>query len=332
MAYKRVRTCLFIFLATLFIRPFIFAQEIGFVKFDLNVDSVSIIINNDFNGVRTISTEDSISLGKGLNLVNLSVPFDRFYEVYVQIIPGKTKVVSHEFSEKIPSKYILERNYAAARYYNVNAFIITDSDSKITVGNSTLGVGFAKFTQKIGLYSILIENEDFGTSSINYLNNDRYYITLFEKYTRPEKPTAQFLSIIPGGSQFYKKQIGKSALFFSGTTVFFGVGISANNSYKKELQTFNELKEQYNNTENESLAFELGNQVEKQQKEVRRKDNMRRAFFGLGILSYSLNIFDAFKSTPDGGYRKEQPIEFYLTNNQETLGSASVSMRYNFKN
>lgn len=101
--------------------------------------------------------------------------------------------------------------------------------------------------------------------------------------------------------------------------------------YNSELNTFNDLKEQYNNTNNEQTALELGDQIERQQSVVKKQDNQRIALFSLTAIIYAFNIYDALTSKPEGGYRSNTDIDFYLTN--EVAGNnryTTLSLRYDF--
>ena len=87
---------------------------------------------------------------------------------------------------------------------------------------------------------------------------------------------------------------------------------------------FNDLVELYKKTKNEQKAFELGNQIELLQDEVKHLDSKKNLFLGTTLCLYALNIVDAFRSKPKGGFRKSTfNVEFEIDN--------EARIRFNFK-
>ena len=176
-----------------------------------------------------------------------------------------------------------------------------------------------KLTQHFNL--LRIENPYRGTKEIELTNEP--YLQVLELYKKPTKQIAQTLSLIPGFSQVYKKQYLKGSVFLVSNMLAFNLYSKAVDEYSTEKDRFNLLVGEYNTTQNEVEAFELGNQLEALQSEIKDLDARKNLFLGTTIGLYALNIFDAFRSKPKGGYRTNNfNIEFEV--------DSDATVRFNF--
>lgn len=308
-----------------------FSQEKGYLKFDVNVDSISIIVDNNFEEVKTISSEDSLFIGIGSRLINISTPFDTYYEKYVRILAKGTTIIKHSFDKNLAPILAIKKNNAAKKYYAADVMIVTDFDTEIFYEDSLIGIGFAKAETGIGISRFQLKNPDFGTSDFEIERSNTAFILPRKLYRRPHRSSARVLSFFPGASQFYKKQYGRSSILFTATTALIVMGANAHNTYQKELSIFNGLVSNYNKSTDEQRAFELGNLVDSQHEKVKKADNSRRIFIGAIISTYAFNIIDAFLKEPTGGYRKEKSLDFYLTRESGLIGnSTKATFSYHF--
>lgn len=289
------------------------AQEYGYLKFDLNTDSATLIIDYDYKNIKSVSDNDSIKVSFGSHHINLSTPLKGQVNKNIYVYQDSTIVVRHNFLGNKLNIHSFDGNYAASQFFNASVIILTDQDSDIYYQNSYQGTGFAMINA-IPFSSnnkITIENKFYGTKTVS--TNAYPYLSVFEHYRRPKKSTSQFLSFVPGASQFYKKDFLKSGFFIAGTTGLVISGIFENHRYASEKNTFNRLLQRYNQASTEQEALRLGNLTQKQHNKLERANTRRQVIWGAALLLYGINIYDGLTSTPRDGFRKTKPISFYLS-------------------
>lgn len=310
----------------------IFAQDpTGFVKFQFNTDSAYVVQGTSYFDLYKVASEDSLQLNVGTQILKLFTPADKSGSIYVRIFKDSTITLTHTFNTGKITPESIDNNVAARYYYDANVMVVSDEDSEIYFNGEYQGTGFAKFNTLGNLGELEIKNPDFGQTkrrlnvpdqSLNFIRND----------LRPIKSVSRFYSIFPGGSQLYKKQHLKAALFSASTVALFTYAGIKSSEYNKELDVFNEYQEKYDNAATEQDALRLGDLTESHQNKVQRLDNQRKYLLLTGLLIYGYNIYDAFISTPAGGYAKnDKNLEFYLSQEQVSgITKTSGTLRYNF--
>lgn len=323
----------YLFYFLIFLFPFsLSAQEnFGYLKFNLNVDSAYVVTNNDFFVTQKIANGDSILLETGTNLINVSVPFDEPINTYKAIFNNATVILSHNFESGEISPETMNDNVAARYYHDANIMVLTDDDSKVFFDGKSAGTGFAKTDSDKRKISVLIRNPDFGSQKFN-VQVQQGGINFVEAYRRPKKSNARIFSVIPGASQVYKRQYIKGIGFSTSTAVLFFFAGRKFQQYSEELDLFKRYKYRYNQALDEAEALEWGYRTEKQQDIVTKIDNQRKFFLISGLMVYGLNIYDAFSSTPTGGYyNKKHGLKFYLSRDKIGESYSTVgTIQYNF--
>lgn len=308
------------------------SAQSGYLKFEFNTDSAHLVLDNDVVGLVKIASGDSINLLVGTHIVELYTPFDKEYLSFPYIKQDTTITISHEFRTDNLTLRTVRNNFATADYLNANIIIITDENTNIIYEGNSVGFGFSSLNLPFGNHEIMIKNPDYGTSKIRITPNPARPLSVFLAYKKPDKLVSRTLSFLPGTSQMYKKQILKGSLLSVSTATLLIGSIKSSKNYNNELSEFNKLKQEYNQAFTEQEALRLGDLVTKKQKLVTKYDNRRRFFIGSLILVYAYNIYDAFASHPNGGYRtKQKPLEFYLSSKNSQLGVVnSGTFKINF--
>lgn len=284
----------------------------SYIKLDLNVDSVKINIDNDFENIRYYQNGDSIALSPGQHYFVLTWPLDEPAEYYRTLSAGNTTVLMHRFdtSGQITNK-TLNRNYAARDYFGSNLMLQTDPDSEIWYRGQKVGEGFLKLNAARGLQQFEIRNPDFGNRRIEITNNANR-VTYGSVYARPEKKFTLIFSPIPGASQLIKRQKKKAFVLFGSAVLTGGLLGLSNHLYKNELSELRDIRGRYRAASTIEDAERLGVQLDEQQDVVNRNELYRNLSLIPIAAVLTWNIYDAFFSEPNGGYRKSIPIRTYL--------------------
>lgn len=307
------------------------AKSSGFLKFDLNVDSATVVVNNNYYSIKRIANGDSLRLPTSVNLINISVPFDSKKESYVTIYEDSTIPFRHEFHTEEITPKSMDGNVAAKFHFDANVMIITDDDSEIYYNDELIGVGFTSFIMRFSEGSITVKNSDFGIKRYALKIRDSR-VNLREYYRRPKKESARLFAFVPGASQLYKRDYFKAIGFATLSTYLFKTTAEKFIEYNREMEIFHEYVFNYNQQTNEREAIRLGDLAESQQDKLQQIDNERRGFLLSSLIVYAINIFDAYISTPKGGYQNDQKtLKFYLSQEANSRNlSTSATLRYNF--
>ncbi len=287
--------------------------QYGYIRFNVNADSVLLIVDLDTENARSISNGTIVQLKPGSHLIQLSTPlgFVRPRDIFIN--RGDTITFYGKFPEsnRIPISNF-HMNPSTKSYFGKDGLIVTDSTTKIYQDDELIGTGKALIDlPKDGSSNIKFESPYFGSKSNTFKGESTFQV--MEHYRQPKKSTTQALSILPGVSQVYKRQYLKGGVFLATNLISMNFYFNTANEYSREQNRFDELVLQYNATRNEQTAFELGNQIETLQGEIKDLETRKNILFGTTIGIYALNVFDAFRSKPKGGYRTNNfNIEFEI--------------------
>jgi hypothetical protein len=286
--------------------------DYGYLKFKLNVDSATLVANNNYYELRKVANGDSVKLPPGTNLINLSVPFDKKKERYIPIYADSTIILAHDFKKNNFVAEAMNDNVAARYYFDSNVMILTDDESEVFLDDTLMGKGFVKFSMKKASAQITIRNPYFGKK--NYpLKIRGHRVNFREFYRRPKESTARAFAFIPGAAQFYKRQSLKSLAFAGASSFLFISTFKKFNTYQSAYNTFKTYKSKYKVAQTESQAKKWGDLAELQQNKVRKIDNQRKIFLISSILVYAYNVYDGINSKPVGGYQNDnKPFRFYI--------------------
>tara|TARA_R110000868_G_scaffold378658_7_gene644218 strand:+ start:13985 stop:14989 length:1005 start_codon:yes stop_codon:yes gene_type:complete len=317
------------FLLLLFTISSINAQEIGYIKFEFNIDSAVVVLDSDLLGRQTIGSGDSLRLITGTHLIQVYPPLDEKQESFKFVYPDSTVVMKFNFSNTNISTNAVDGNFASQDYFDSNFMLVTDRDSEIYLRGELIGTGFVKLNSLFRAIELTVKNPDFGSKSIDFSIGDG--VAVYEYYRRPSESLAKSLSVLPGISQFYKKQVLKGLGLSAATISLVALGISKTTEYSAEEKNFISLRNRYNDATDEQEAFLLGNLTEEQHDIITKLDTQRKLLFGSALLMYAFNIYDGYTSTPKGGYKNAKPLNFYLSIEDGTFGSVNTAtLRVNF--
>lgn len=321
---------LFILIST--IHNHVTAQETGFLKFEFNVDSIVVVFDRDNVAARMIASGDSVELVTGTHIIEAYSPFDVKSITYRLVYKDSTRIIKYDFEVNNISKASITGNLATERELNANVLLMVDHDSEVYMGNRLLGAEFIKTNIPFKYVELTVRNPDFGSKTLSL--NLEPGINVFEHYRRPSELLSKTLSVVPGASQIYKKQVLKGTGLALVNLGLILATVNKTKEYKDAEREFFSLRKQYNDAIDEERAFILGNLTEEKQDEVVKLDNQRRVLLGSTMLVYAYNVFDALTSKPKGGYRNDRPLRFYLSQEVGTYGltnQATIQLNFGAK-
>ncbi len=304
-----------------------------YLKVVTNTDSLYVRSTDYENSIRRIASGDSILYKPGNRMISISHPFAEEFKTREVIEEGKTTVIEHRFRLREPSTVTLSDNLATRPHYGSNLIIVSDDDSEININGEYLGLGAVKLNYRTGPVDVLINNPSTGKQSYsgNITNLPAEKAIVINAYTKPVKSLSQVLGILPGLSQWYKRQRLKSALISGGFLALGGITMERNAQYNREISEFNRIKRLYNRADTEERALEFGMQLENQHSITKRVDNQRIVFLGLTSIVYMYNLYDALFNEPKSGFRKKTDIGFYFQQNSiSDQPFTSMTLKYAF--
>lgn len=284
--------------------------DYGYLKIRANIDSLYVVINEDFINYHVVSRADSIKLPVGEHKVRLIS--NKIYDFNDEVLIEKdyTYTMAINFDFEINPLSLRRLSSFPRIAWGGNLLVYTDTDSDIHINGVHMGTGFASINLEEGSYVLSTSNNMAGSSSrLIYLENSR--LSVQRLYNKPDKFTSRALSIAPGFSQVYKNEIPKGIIIAVLTGSAGIAGFNYLNSYNKTNGKYLDAIENYNNAVLESDVYFYGNLAESLRSTAVDHAKRRDVFLTLAAIFYAYNLWDAWRS-PKSGYRirdRSDPFE-----------------------
>lgn len=289
---------------------FCYAQKVqspgkGYLELDLNIstESVYIVLNDNWDDWKAILIGEPVALPEGRQKVTVIAKGLQDATSYVDIKAGKTIhkniTMVNVNIDGTGSSYQWIRN-------GVNFSIITDDDSEIFIDGKWIALGSFEVHIPLGKHKIEAVHPS-GAKREKEVNINSYRLTKLEMYNKPLEGRAKLLSLVPGGSQLYKKQSMKGYAFLGLTVTGFILAGVYEHSYIQSNEEYEEINNSYRNSSkytSEEVLLLIAEKAEEQYKIAKNDAKIRDIFFYSAIGIYALNILDALLSTPQAGYRQ----------------------------
>lgn len=284
------------------------SQKYGFVHFEVEPDTVFLYLDNDYRNLIKLRDGETLKLSADyyrLLIFGKDIP-DRILSIEVKESEVDTVGIRVPKTQSADNK---SPTYAAYRW-NANIMLFSDSETLISIdGSDYFSYGSIRANLPPGVHRVRFESIT-GESYDVFLEVNSYQLKTYEKYFKPVKSAARFAGVIPGVSQFYKKQPikGFSAIALMGITA--GLTLHYDSKLAAGKEDFMSVRQRYDQAGTEQLALELGNQLDEIGSEVTGYKNRRNIFRVAVILVYAANFVDAFRE-PENGYARRRTFNPY---------------------
>ncbi|MGM0589435.1 MAG: DUF5683 domain-containing protein [Bacteroidota bacterium] len=301
----------------------------GSLTISTELDSVYLIVNDDFDNVLHLPREDTVDLSVGKKDIRIIKRYYRDFITRVNIKPDTTVSVDIGLLPIHSRRYNKEYSSYPRIYWAAPVVIKGDPDASFYIDDNYIGTGLGRvdtsgyFTIKSVLPNGKTEYEQFYT--------EFGWKTFFVKrlYQRPEKKKSIYLSVLPGGTQIYQGERFKG-MFLMATVVVGSFWAFKNHfEYQDKYEEFKRLKEEYLLKNNPEEVYYLGNQAEESLKIAKNKANRRDLYLYSTLAVYVYNIIDALIK-PEIGYRKTIKIDPYVDFEKSINGSIGLRTKVRF--
>ncbi len=287
-------------------------DKIGYLKLTVSdQDSFYVAINNNFDEVLKIASKDTLTYKAGVNQIRI---IKKYYLDFVRNITIEEDKIKNIHLSLIPTRgneQMSRRSSYPRLFWGANNFILSDPETELFLDGEYAGTQYAMVdtTRRFEIRGVHLSGEEFSKS---FSPGKEVPFNFHQRYVKPSRSKARTLSLLPGGSQLYKKQTLKAVAFSVFTLGGAALAYSYETLYQDAKADFERLNTLYRRANSPGEAFQLGTEAKKAfDKSVNLSVVRNRILYGTTIL-YLVNIVDGFIA-PSIGYRDEsQKIDPYL--------------------
>jgi hypothetical protein len=309
-----------------------FSQELktetvsGYLRINVtDLDSVYVVVNDNFNAVFNIASGDTLTLATGTTKVRIIKKYYQDLVTTVEIQEGEIRRLGTQLmplSGREIEKQSLRSSYARL-FWEANNFILSDPETDLFVNGEYVGTHFAK-VDTVGTFDVTGIHSSGARFTKTFKANAESPFHFHQKHVKPSRATSWSMSILPGGSQFYKKQTLKGIAFTALTLGGAALAYSYESRYQESFEEFGMINFKYRSADNPYDAIQLGVEAEKAyNKSVRLSKTRNRILYGTALV-YFINIVDGFMA-PAIGFREQSRLinpylDFDLVYQQPVIG------------
>tara|TARA_R110002096_G_scaffold329006_3_gene523023 strand:+ start:2853 stop:3836 length:984 start_codon:yes stop_codon:yes gene_type:complete len=269
------------------------------LRFNLSIDSGYLVLNDDFSNCIEIQDGDVINVTDGYTKVRFMAKY--FYDsiVGVQLAKGEQKYL--QLNSRLLNSQSKDANKSsfARCYWDSNVFILSETESMLTVNGEELGTHHIRLKLEEGFYRTTADykNNIAGTA---FRVEDG--ITVVRNYVRPTRGDVYKKILVPGYAQIAKRQYLKSSLFITGITAFGASALIFDNKITTGNKEYDLLRIRYNEATNPNEVLDIIAKSVTKMDQIKSYENIRKiSLIGL-VTVYGLNIIDGF-IPPKSGFR-----------------------------
>lgn len=302
------------------------AAKYGWLQFKSNVDSLFVVMDNNFSTSIPVANRDSIRFKAGV--YNFTFVNPKYWDEKMQIqVPDSGRlhflVIFHHKIRKDFNRSSYKRITEGLTY---NLALSTDPNSTIIIDDSTYGKRFVKTDVGPYYHNIIIKHP----TAMD--QKKRIYIEPSEQlnlsiYDRPARATAYTFGLVPGLSQLYKNQKLKGAIFITATTGALALSIGMAAKFKSDKKDYNYLHGVYEGDVDEQSAYLDGLAAEHKYKSMKTASRIRDLALTSLVGIYVANVIDALVSVPQSGYRVKLGVGPGMANHHTSM---NVNMEVRF--
>jgi len=303
-------------------------SSIGYLKLDiLDQDSVYVVINEDFDSVLKVAANDTLTLEAGLTDVRIIKQYYRDVNWSVAVDENKFKTLIASLIPVRNSSRLKKQSSYPRLFWEANNFILTDPETDLYIDGIHVGREYA-VVDTTGSFEVTGVHSSGKKFTEEFNTDDESFFHFHEQYLRPSRTTSWALSILPGGSQIYKKQYLKGLAFAAVTIGGLAAASIYESKYQDKRNEFFLLEFQYLSEKDQEEALRLGFLAEDAHNSSVRLSEIRNTLIYGTTLVWLANIVDGFIA-PKIGYRNgglsiDPYIDYDLQNRQPVIGLSTT--------
>jgi hypothetical protein len=299
-------------------------NSIGYVKLDiLDQDSVYVVINEDFDSAMKVASNDTLTLEAGFADVRIIKQNYRDVLWTVAVDENKFKTLITSLIPVRKSNRLKKESSYPRLYWEANHFILSDPETDLYIDGMYVGREYAVVdtTGSFEVTGVHSSGKTF-TTEFNADNEDPFHF--HQNYLRPSRTTSWALSVLPGGSQIYKKQYIKGLAFAAVTIGGLAAATIYESKYQDKKNEFFLAEFEYLSATDHETALRLGTKAEEVYSSYVRLSEVRNTLIYGTTLVWLANIVDGFIA-PKIGYRNgglsiDPYLDYDMKNRQPVIG------------
>lgn len=304
----------------------------GSVTFSLKdqFDSLYVVVNKQFTKPLPIANNGTIHLPEGEYQLTLATKLTEDVSFPMEIKSGRRDTVRLPLRVQPDREVYRENSSYPVLHKGINVEISTDVDSRVTINDSTYGYGSTSLMLTEGSYRIVTSHPDAGRSVKEIrvkMNPPRFH--KLHMFNKADILNVRIASFIPGGGQYFKKELLKAGILLSGFSAGILAGIHFHNRLDDHKADYEFVYRQYLDSRTEAEAFKLGNRAEDLHFQAKRNQRARNIVIGSLAGIYLYSVLDAWLNTPEGGYRntdtRKSTVQPYLG-----IDTAGLQLKFQF--
>ncbi|MDY6993738.1 MAG: DUF5683 domain-containing protein [Pseudomonadota bacterium] len=309
-------------------------NSFGYLSVKTDVDSFYVSIDDNFNNVYHITSNDTLTISSGEHRIRLIKKNYRDLITTMNIKPDTINVLS---TSLLPFRNFKYHKYFSSYpriFWGAPIIIKSDPDANLYVNDEFVGTGIAKI-DTVGNYTIqsILPSGQSTSSNIRIGdNNNSYHGNIFqvkEIYNRPLKKKSRYMALLPGASQLYQKDRLKGYLIIGATLISGGLAIKYQKDFSEKNNLFKSTRSSYESATNPEDALRLGELTRRQLKDANYAADKRDFMIYASLGIYLYNLIDSFLK-PNTGYRTKIGIDPYIDFDEFSSSTKGISLSYNF--
>lgn len=288
------------------------SEKFGYLQLSVtDQDSFFVVINNRFDEAIEIASGDSIEVEAGRLQFRIVKRYYLDVQPFITIEENKTAKVGTNLIQVRGDDFRSQRSSYPRLFWEGNNFVLSDPKTNLYIDGEYAGTHYAivDTTREFEIRGVHPSGKEFNDS---FMPDGGVSFNLHQRYVKPSRSKARALSMLPGGSQFYKGQRLKAIAFSLAALGGAALAYTYETRYQERLDTYYRLNIQYKSARNPEEAYLLGNDAQEAYDEsVSMAKTRNRIIYGTALV-YVANIIDGFIA-PSIGYRnKNRTINPYL--------------------
>jgi hypothetical protein len=278
----------------------------------VNVDSAFVVIDNDYSHPFVISSgAGSMELPAGVRDVTVAAHGYADSNFRIRLGEDEPRLVRVVLTPLGRREFALTRSSYPRLAHGATLAIHADDDAAVYVDGKRIGQGTTRLDLPAGKYQLAVRHPNLPDRTRRVsVEDDR--LTVADLYIRPSLTTSRQLAVLPGGTQFYRRENARAAVIVAAFASATGFAAYSHVDYRIQRDEFNSLREAYRIETREEQALLLGDRAESARAQAVSSMDRRNVALGVAAAIYAVHLVDAFRK-PREGFRQERHYRYSLS-------------------